>query len=194
MGIVKTFNPIMLGFVDLSIVFEWFRHLLLHLAYLSKEPAQACSMQDGRQGPYGSVRFDFSARLRIRELIRLPGQFTPLDCTMLPPQHRSYTAQSGVNRLAPFLHETAVVGCNLTRNQGTVPNLSRRRDKVMVATSKIILPYEPGYVANKEADKRRKETKERLRQREREFAERQQPPLIVPERLRAVSVGGSSSL
>ena len=56
----------------------------------------------------------------------------------------------------------------------------------MVATSKIILPYEPGYVANKEADKRRKETKERLRQRERKFAERQQPPLIVPERLRAV--------
>jgi hypothetical protein len=37
----------------------------------------------------------------------------------------------------------------------------------MVAASKIILPYEPGYVANKEADKRRKETKERLRQRER---------------------------
>jgi hypothetical protein len=60
----------------------------------------------------------------------------------------------------------------------------------MVARSKIILPYEFGYVANKEADKRRKETKERLRQREREFAERQQPPLIVPERLRAVSVGG----
>jgi hypothetical protein len=60
----------------------------------------------------------------------------------------------------------------------------------MVATSKIILPYEPGYVANKEADKRRKETKERLRQREREFAERQQPPSIVPERLRASSVGG----
>ena len=64
------------------------------------------------------------------------------------------------------------------------------RDKVMVATSKIILPYEPGYVANKEADKRRKETKERLQQREREFAERQQPPSIVPERLRASSVGG----
>jgi hypothetical protein len=38
----------------------------------------------------------------------------------------------------------------------------------MVATSKIILPYEPGYVANKEADKRRKEAKERLRQRERD--------------------------
>ena len=59
----------------------------------------------------------------------------------------------------------------------------------MVATSKIILPYEPGYVANKEADKG-KETKERLQQREREFAERQQPPSIVPERLRASSVGG----
>ena len=60
----------------------------------------------------------------------------------------------------------------------------------MVATFKIILPYEPGYVANKEADKRRKETKERSRQREREFAERQQPPLIVPERVRTASVGG----
>ncbi len=47
--------------------------------------------------------------------------------------------------------------------------MSRRRDKVTVATSKIIPPYEPGYVANKEADKRRKETKERLRQREREL-------------------------
>jgi hypothetical protein len=60
----------------------------------------------------------------------------------------------------------------------------------MVTMSKIILPYELGYVGNKEADKRRKETKERLRQREREFAERQQPPLIVPERLRTASVGG----
>jgi hypothetical protein len=60
----------------------------------------------------------------------------------------------------------------------------------MVATSKIILPYNPGYVANKEADKRRREIKERLRWREREFAERQQPPLIVPERLRTASVGG----
>ena len=58
----------------------------------------------------------------------------------------------------------------------------------MAATSKIVLPYEPGYVGNKEADKRRKETKERLRQREREFAERQQPPLIVPQRLKAGSL------
>ena len=54
----------------------------------------------------------------------------------------------------------------------------------MVATSKIILPYEPGYVGNKEADKQRQQTKEQLRKREREFAERQQPPLIVPERLK----------
>jgi hypothetical protein len=54
----------------------------------------------------------------------------------------------------------------------------------MVAASKIILPYEPGYVGNKEADKQRQQTKEQLRKREREFAERQQPPLIVPERLK----------
>ena len=60
----------------------------------------------------------------------------------------------------------------------------------MVATSKIILPYEPGYVGNKEANKRQKETKERMRQREREFAERQQPPLIVPERLRTSPFAG----
>jgi hypothetical protein len=60
----------------------------------------------------------------------------------------------------------------------------------MVATSKIILPYEPGYVGNKEANKRQKDTKERMRHREREFAERQQPPLIVPERLRASPFGG----
>ena len=58
----------------------------------------------------------------------------------------------------------------------------------MVARSKIILPYEPGYVANKEADKRRKETKERVLRREREFAERQQPPLIVPERPQPPSI------
>jgi hypothetical protein len=64
------------------------------------------------------------------------------------------------------------------------PYLSQIMDQVMVATSKIILPYEPGYLANKEADKQRQQTKEQLRKREREFAERQQPPLIVPERLK----------
>lgn len=51
----------------------------------------------------------------------------------------------------------------------------------MARMSKIILPYEAGYVGNKEADKR-KEAGEQSRQRKREFAERQQPPFIVPER------------
>jgi hypothetical protein len=46
--------------------------------------------------------------------------------------------------------------------------------------SKIVLPYEPDYVGHREAAKRRQETKEWLRQRERELAER--APSIVPER------------
>ena len=45
--------------------------------------------------------------------------------------------------------------------------------------SKIVLPYEPDYVGHREAVKRRQETKEWLRQRERELAERAS---IVPER------------
>jgi hypothetical protein len=57
----------------------------------------------------------------------------------------------------------------------------------MVTKSKIILPYEPDYVGNKEADKRRREAKRLSREREREYAERRQPPLIVPERLGAAS-------
>ena len=77
-----------------------------------------------------------------------------------------------------------MAGFSLNWNQGTGALLVPIKNKVMVATSKIILPYQPGYVGNKEADKRRKQTKEQLRQREREFAERQQPPLIVPERLK----------
>ena len=40
---------------------------------------------------------------------------------------------------------------------------------------RVILPYEQGYVGNKEADKRRKETKERLRQRERDAGRRHRP-------------------
>jgi hypothetical protein len=80
---------------------------------------------------------------------------------------------------------------SLSWNQGTGALLVPKKGiKPWSQRPKIILPYEPGYVGNKEADKRRKETKERARQREREFAERQQPPLIVPERLRAASVGG----
>lgn len=52
--------------------------------------------------------------------------------------------------------------------------------KRMLAMSKIVLPYEPDYVGHREAEKRRQETKEWLRRREREFAERS--PSIVPER------------
>ena len=37
----------------------------------------------------------------------------------------------------------------------------------MFQTSKFILPYEPGYTGHWEAEKRRKETREWLRQRER---------------------------
>jgi len=50
----------------------------------------------------------------------------------------------------------------------------------MLAMSKIVLPYEPDYVGHREAAKRRQETKEWLRQRERELAEC--APSIVPER------------
>jgi hypothetical protein len=52
--------------------------------------------------------------------------------------------------------------------------------KRMLAMSKIVLPYEPDYVGHREAAKRRQETKEWLRQRERELAEC--APSIVPER------------
>jgi hypothetical protein len=47
----------------------------------------------------------------------------------------------------------------------------------MLKTSKFILPYEPGYTGHWEAEKRRKETREWLRQRERDIA----APSIVPE-------------
>jgi hypothetical protein len=50
----------------------------------------------------------------------------------------------------------------------------------ILAMSKIVLPYEPDYVGHREAEKRRRETKEWLRQRERDLAERS--PSIVPER------------
>jgi hypothetical protein len=48
----------------------------------------------------------------------------------------------------------------------------------MLKTSKVLLPYEPGYTGHWEAEKRRKETREWLRQREREIA----APSIVPEK------------
>jgi hypothetical protein len=50
----------------------------------------------------------------------------------------------------------------------------------MLTMSKIVLPYEPDYVGHREAEKRRRETKEWLRQRERDLAKRS--PSIVPER------------
>jgi hypothetical protein len=50
----------------------------------------------------------------------------------------------------------------------------------MLAMSKIVLPYEPDYVGHREAEKWRQETKDWLRRRERELAERS--PSIVPER------------
>jgi hypothetical protein len=49
-----------------------------------------------------------------------------------------------------------------------------------MSKTKIVLPYEPDYVGHREAEKRRRETKEWLRQRERDLAERS--PSIVPER------------
>lgn len=47
----------------------------------------------------------------------------------------------------------------------------------MFKTSKFILPYEPGYTGHWEAEKRRKQTRAWLQQREREIA----APPIVPE-------------
>jgi hypothetical protein len=49
----------------------------------------------------------------------------------------------------------------------------------LVCMSKIVLPYEPEYVGDREAEQRRKETKEWLRNREREL---DNSLSIVPER------------
>lgn len=46
----------------------------------------------------------------------------------------------------------------------------------MLPTSKVILPYEPDYVGHRQADERRKEVKEWLQRREREYS-----PSIVPD-------------
>ena len=50
----------------------------------------------------------------------------------------------------------------------------------MRPNSKVILPYEPGYTGHWEMKKRRKETKESLRQREQEVRDRLNSPSIVP--------------
>jgi hypothetical protein len=50
----------------------------------------------------------------------------------------------------------------------------------MRPSSKVILPYEPGYTGHWEKEKRRKETKEWLRRREQELRDRLNSPSIVP--------------
>jgi hypothetical protein len=47
--------------------------------------------------------------------------------------------------------------------------------------SKIVLPYEPAYVGGREAEKRRKQTQEWLRQRELEVASTASPPIVPSE-------------
>ncbi len=47
--------------------------------------------------------------------------------------------------------------------------------------SKIVLPYEPDYVGGREAEKRRKQTQEWLRQRELEVASTRSPPIVPSE-------------
>ena len=54
----------------------------------------------------------------------------------------------------------------------------------MRPNSKIILPYEPGYTGHWEMEKRRKETRDWLRERERQVRDRMNAPSIVP-RIRA---------
>ena len=51
----------------------------------------------------------------------------------------------------------------------------------MRPNSKIILPYEPGYTGHWEMEKRRKETRDWLRERERQVRDRMNAPSIVPE-------------
>jgi hypothetical protein len=48
-------------------------------------------------------------------------------------------------------------------------------------SSKVILPYEPGYTGHWEMEKRRKETRDWLREREQQVRDRVNTPSIVPE-------------
>jgi hypothetical protein len=48
----------------------------------------------------------------------------------------------------------------------------------MPAISKIALPYEPSSTANRDADRRREDTRAWLARRERELAEISSPPLV----------------
>ena len=51
----------------------------------------------------------------------------------------------------------------------------------MRPNSKVILPYEPGYTGDWEMEKRRKETRDWLREREQQVRARMNTPSIVPE-------------
>ena len=52
----------------------------------------------------------------------------------------------------------------------------------MRPSSKVILPYEPGYTGHWEMEKRRKETREWLREREQQvMRDRIKAPSIVPQ-------------
>ena len=50
----------------------------------------------------------------------------------------------------------------------------------MRPNSKIILPYEPGYTGHWEMEKRRKETRDWLHERERQVRDRMNAPTIAP--------------
>jgi hypothetical protein len=52
--------------------------------------------------------------------------------------------------------------------------------------SKIVLPYEPGYVGGREAEQRRQRTKEWLRQRESELANTRSPSIVPAEHMSEV--------
>jgi ribosomal protein S2 len=54
--------------------------------------------------------------------------------------------------------------------------------------SKVILPYEPGYTGHWEMEKRRKETRDWLREREQQLKDRINGPSIVRPRPEAVVV------
>lgn len=58
-------------------------------------------------------------------------------------------------------------------------DLREERAKSLSPMPKIVLPYEPDYVGGREAEKRRKQTQDWLRQRELEVTSTR-PPSIVP--------------
>jgi hypothetical protein len=90
------------------------------------------------------------------------------------PTHVNFSiaAIGATARNLPPLHPGASAG-----GTGDGARRCTTKEIFMLKTSKFILPYEPGYTGHWEAEKRRKETREWLRQRELEIAS----PSIVPE-------------